>query len=259
MLQKCFWQPSHSTTMSFSSVKYLRLTEHVQQSSVLLSRNDVHRKFAAAAVLGSGLPSRDCTLDTESLFSRGRNGFVLACLFLCDASLGGLPRFFFISRFPCFVSIVYFFNQLFGIGFARACFGGRYLVPLARSQRCSQWLLGNASVYKQFRPRGESCYLQASDSPRILLISPFRWYQRDPRPLNLQFDKTWDTLAGFFLFFCSYLREGFSRPVATLPVTWPSTVQIPTNFGLDWNWSSIQFLISNLEQIELFMYINGIL
>ena len=24
-----------------------------------------------------------------------------------------------------------------------------------------------------------------------------------------------------------------------------STVQFPTNFGLDWNWSSIQFLISN--------------
>ena len=201
MLQKCFWQPSHSTTMSFSSVKYLRQTEHVQQSSVLLSRSDVHRKFAAVAVLGSGLPSRDCTLDTESLFSRGRNGFVLACLFLCDTSLGGLPRFFCISRFPCFVSIVYFFNQLFGIGFTRACFGGRYLVPLARSQRCSQWLLGNASVYKQFRPCGELCYLQASDSPRI--ISPFRWYQCDPRPLNLQFYATLDTLVGFFLFFAA--------------------------------------------------------
>ena len=38
-----------------------------------------------------------------------------------------------------------------------------------------------------------------------------------------------------------------------------STVQIPTNFGLDWNWSSIQFLISNPDQIELFMYIFGIL
>ena len=38
-----------------------------------------------------------------------------------------------------------------------------------------------------------------------------------------------------------------------------STVQIPTNFGLDWNWSSIQFLISNTDQIELFMYIIGIL
>ena len=38
-----------------------------------------------------------------------------------------------------------------------------------------------------------------------------------------------------------------------------STVQIPTNFGLDWNWSSIQFLISNPDQIELFMYIIGIL
>ena len=37
------------------------------------------------------------------------------------------------------------------------------------------------------------------------------------------------------------------------------TVQIPTNFGLDWNWSSIQFLISNPDQIELFMYIIGIL
>ena len=34
-----------------------------------------------------------------------------------------------------------------------------------------------------------------------------------------------------------------------------STVQIPTNFGLDWNCSSIQFLISNPDQIELFMYI----
>ena len=31
-----------------------------------------------------------------------------------------------------------------------------------------------------------------------------------------------------------------------------STVQIPTNFGLDWNWSSIQFLILNPDQIELF-------
>ena len=38
-----------------------------------------------------------------------------------------------------------------------------------------------------------------------------------------------------------------------------STVQIPTNFGLDWNGSSIQFLISNPDQIELFMYIIGIL
>ena len=38
-----------------------------------------------------------------------------------------------------------------------------------------------------------------------------------------------------------------------------STVQIPTNFGLDWNWSSIQFLNSNPDQIELFMYIIGIL
>ena len=38
-----------------------------------------------------------------------------------------------------------------------------------------------------------------------------------------------------------------------------STVQIPTNFGLDWNWSSIQFLISNPDQIELFIYIIGIL
>ena len=38
-----------------------------------------------------------------------------------------------------------------------------------------------------------------------------------------------------------------------------STVLIPTNFGLDWNWSSIQFLISNPDQIELFMYIIGIL
>ena len=37
------------------------------------------------------------------------------------------------------------------------------------------------------------------------------------------------------------------------------TLQIPTNFGLDWNWSSIQFLISNPDQIELFMYIIGIL
>ena len=39
----------------------------------------------------------------------------------------------------------------------------------------------------------------------------------------------------------------------------PSTDQIPANFGLDWNWSSIQFLISNPDQIELFMYIIGIL
>ena len=38
-----------------------------------------------------------------------------------------------------------------------------------------------------------------------------------------------------------------------------STIQIPTNFGLDWNWSSIQFLISNPDQIELSMYIIGIL
>ena len=38
-----------------------------------------------------------------------------------------------------------------------------------------------------------------------------------------------------------------------------STVQIPTNFELDWNWSSIHFLISNPDQIELFMYIIGIL
>ena len=38
-----------------------------------------------------------------------------------------------------------------------------------------------------------------------------------------------------------------------------STVQIRTNFGLDWNWSSIQFLISNPDQIERFMYIIGIL
>ena len=38
-----------------------------------------------------------------------------------------------------------------------------------------------------------------------------------------------------------------------------STVQIPTNCGLDWNWSSNQFLISNPDQIELFMYIIGIL
>ena len=37
------------------------------------------------------------------------------------------------------------------------------------------------------------------------------------------------------------------------------TVQIPTSFGLDWNWSSIQFLISNPDQIELFMYIIVIL
>ena len=38
-----------------------------------------------------------------------------------------------------------------------------------------------------------------------------------------------------------------------------STVHIPTNFGLDGNWSSIQFLMSNPNQIELFMYIIGIL
>ena len=38
-----------------------------------------------------------------------------------------------------------------------------------------------------------------------------------------------------------------------------STVQIFTNFSLYWNWSSIQFLISNPDQIELFMYIIGIL
>ena len=38
-----------------------------------------------------------------------------------------------------------------------------------------------------------------------------------------------------------------------------STVQIPANFGLDWNWYSIQFLISNPDQIELFMYIIVIL
>ena len=38
-----------------------------------------------------------------------------------------------------------------------------------------------------------------------------------------------------------------------------STVQIRTNFWVDWNWSSIQFLISNPDQIELFMNINGIL
>ena len=38
-----------------------------------------------------------------------------------------------------------------------------------------------------------------------------------------------------------------------------STVQIPINFGLDWNWSSIQFLIPNPDRIELFMYIIGIL
>ena len=38
-----------------------------------------------------------------------------------------------------------------------------------------------------------------------------------------------------------------------------STVQIPPNFGLNWNWSSIQFLISNPDRIELFMYIIGIL
>ena len=30
-----------------------------------------------------------------------------------------------------------------------------------------------------------------------------------------------------------------------------STIQITTNFGLDWNWSSIKFLISNPDQIEL--------
>ena len=29
-----------------------------------------------------------------------------------------------------------------------------------------------------------------------------------------------------------------------------STVQIPTNFGLDWNWSSIQFLISNQTKLS---------
>ena len=38
-----------------------------------------------------------------------------------------------------------------------------------------------------------------------------------------------------------------------------STVQIPCNFGLDWNWSSIEYLISNPDQIELCMYIIGIL
>ena len=38
-----------------------------------------------------------------------------------------------------------------------------------------------------------------------------------------------------------------------------SYVQISLNFGLDWILSSIQFLISNPEQIELFMYIIGIL
>ena len=38
-----------------------------------------------------------------------------------------------------------------------------------------------------------------------------------------------------------------------------SIVQIPTNFGLDWNWSSILFLISKPDQIELFMYTIGIL
>ena len=38
-----------------------------------------------------------------------------------------------------------------------------------------------------------------------------------------------------------------------------STVQNPTNFGLDWNWSSIQLLISNPDQIELLVYIIGIL
>ena len=38
-----------------------------------------------------------------------------------------------------------------------------------------------------------------------------------------------------------------------------STVQIPTNFGLDQNWSSIQFLISNQDQIEIFMYIISII
>ena len=35
-------------------------------------------------------------------------------------------------------------------------------------------------------------------------------------------------------------------------------IQILTNSGLDWNWSSIQFLTSNPDQIELFMYIIGI-
>ena len=35
-----------------------------------------------------------------------------------------------------------------------------------------------------------------------------------------------------------------------------STVQIPTNFWLDRNWFSIQFSISNPDQIELFIYIN---
>ena len=38
-----------------------------------------------------------------------------------------------------------------------------------------------------------------------------------------------------------------------------STVEILTNFGLDWNWSSIQILIWNPDQIELFMYTTGIL
>ena len=38
-----------------------------------------------------------------------------------------------------------------------------------------------------------------------------------------------------------------------------NNVQIPTNFGPVWNWSSIQFLISNPDQIELFMYIIVIL
>ena len=37
------------------------------------------------------------------------------------------------------------------------------------------------------------------------------------------------------------------------------TVQIPINFGLDRIWSSIQLLISNPDQTELFMYIIGIL
>ena len=38
-----------------------------------------------------------------------------------------------------------------------------------------------------------------------------------------------------------------------------NTVQIPINFWLDWNWSPIEFSISNPDQIELFMYIIGIL
>ena len=38
-----------------------------------------------------------------------------------------------------------------------------------------------------------------------------------------------------------------------------NTVQIPTNFRLDWNWSSIQFSISHPEQTERFMYIIGVL